>query len=183
MTGSPPEELDWRRLVAALANPDMRRAFAELVLDPAEPDPFRHVPAKKASGLAQAMVASGLITVRDGGYDLDAAVFGRLLDQHAPPPHTGPARFLSDGRIAQYPASMTQRRELLAGIAELAFVPNEVLTEREVNERLGQFTDDFAVLRRYLVDFGLLERRKNGTDYSRPAPGGEHPDERVLTGA
>jgi hypothetical protein len=31
------------------------------------------------------------------------------------------------------------------------------------------YTDDVVLLRRYLVDFGLLERTASGSSYSRPA--------------
>jgi len=37
----------------------------------------------------------------------------------------------------------------------------------EVNLRLLRYSDDVAVLRRYLVDFELLERTADGTSYRR----------------
>ena len=43
-----------------------------------------------------------------------------------------------------------------------------LLTEKELGERLGEFADDVAVLRRYLVDFGLLIRTRSGSTYSLP---------------
>ena len=41
--------------------------------------------------------------------------------------------------------------------------------ERQVNERLLNYADDVVLLRRYLVDFGLLERTASGSSYRRPA--------------
>jgi hypothetical protein len=45
----------------------------------------------------------------------------------------------------------------------------ENLTEQQINERLLQYTDDVPLLRRYLVDFGLLGRTRSGSAYFRPA--------------
>jgi hypothetical protein len=63
---------------------------------------------------------------------------------------------------------MAQRRELLAWIAREAIEPGEHLTEKQVNERLLSYTDDVVMLRRYMIDFGLLERTPSGSSYSRP---------------
>jgi hypothetical protein len=52
-----------------------------------------------------------------------------------------------------------------------AIQPGEDLTERQVNERLLNYTDDVVLLRRYLVDFGLLERTASVSSYRRPDSG------------
>ena len=49
-----------------------------------------------------------------------------------------------------------------------AIEPGEDHEETAVNARLRQFSDDVAMLRRYLVDEGLLERRPPGI-YRRTA--------------
>lgn len=41
------------------------------------------------------------------------------------------------------------------------FEPGREYPEAEVNRILGQFDPDFAMLRRYLVDEGLLARERN----------------------
>jgi hypothetical protein len=71
------------------------------------------------------------------------------------------------GRIERYPANMTERRELLAWIVSEAIEPGEHLTERQVNERLLSYSDDVVMLRRYMIDFGLLERTPSGSSYAR----------------
>lgn len=79
-------------------------------------------------------------------------------------------RFLDrDGRIDRYPLRSPQRRELLELIVERAVPHGRVVTEAEINECLGPFApaDDVAVLRRYLVDHGLLERTRSGSEYAR----------------
>jgi hypothetical protein len=64
---------------------------------------------------------------------------------------------------------MTERRELLAWIVSEAIEPGEHQTEKQVNERLLSYTDDVVMLRRYMIDFGLLERTASGSSYSRQA--------------
>lgn len=100
--------------------------------------------------------------------------YGELVWQRVPPKprRTGPARFLDDdGRIDRYPLRDADRRELLAWIADRALPLGTVLAERDVNEMLSPLAPggDVAVLRRYLVDHGLLERTRSGSEYSRVA--------------
>ena len=155
---------EWRRIVAALANPDLRLTWARLVLGASETD--------ATAGLSPARGRKVLAGLRGAGLvDAESAprpsVFAEALAAAPVPPQpTGPERFLRGGRIAQYPASQTERGELLALVAARAFRAGEVLEEREVNERLGAFHDDVAVLRRYLVDFGLLVRTRSGSSYA-----------------
>ncbi|MDQ0768901.1 hypothetical protein QF031_001650 [Pseudarthrobacter defluvii] len=70
------------------------------------------------------------------------------------------------GRIERYPANRDERRALLARIAREIMAPGEQLTERQVNERLLSYTDDVVLLRRYMVDFGIVERTPTGSSYS-----------------
>lgn len=67
--------------------------------------------------------------------------------------------FRADGRLERLPASTADRRKVLARIAE-RFEPGRDYDEREVNIMLSQVDNDFATLRRYLVDEGLLQREK-----------------------
>lgn len=79
-------------------------------------------------------------------------------------------RFLVRGEdtIDRYPRRQEDRRLLLRWIAERSFPPGEAdLTESEVNGRLSRYSTDVAVLRRYLVDDGMLERTPDGTAYRR----------------
>ncbi|ADK80745.1 DUF2087 domain-containing protein [Sediminispirochaeta smaragdinae] len=39
--------------------------------------------------------------------------------------------------------------------------------EVEVNDILGSITDDYVTIRRYLIDYGLLERKEGGGEYYR----------------
>jgi hypothetical protein len=45
------------------------------------------------------------------------------------------------------------------------FEPDRFYTEKEVNEILKGAYEDFATIRRYLIEYGLLERKPNGSRY------------------
>jgi len=71
--------------------------------------------------------------------------------------------------------------DLVLAAAAAAFVPTRTYTEREVNERLRAFlagagamlATDHVELRRWLVDFRLLERDGYGRAYARASPAGD----------
>jgi hypothetical protein len=72
--------------------------------------------------------------------------------------------FLPYGRLARMPAQRTKRRIVLDHIARV-FEPGVRYAERDVNTLLRAFDDDYATLRRYLVDEGFLARA--GGEYWR----------------
>lgn len=72
--------------------------------------------------------------------------------------------FLPHGRLAQMPAQRTKRRIVLDHMARV-FEPGVRYAERDVNTLLRAFDDDYATLRRYLVDEGFLARA--GGEYWR----------------
>lgn len=68
------------------------------------------------------------------------------------------ARFIGgDGRLAVVPTRRAKRLVVLDHIAQ-RFEPGRRYTEPEVNEVLTGFHDDYAALRRYLVDERFLQR-------------------------
>jgi hypothetical protein len=66
-------------------------------------------------------------------------------------------RFLVRGRLREIPAKRSKRLVILNRLA-LEFEVGVRYPEREVNEILRRFHDDYAGLRRYLVDEGILSR-------------------------
>jgi hypothetical protein len=67
----------------------------------------------------------------------------------------------ADGRLIAMPRKRANRQVLLRYIAE-AIEPDVDHDESAVNNRLRPFDDDVAMLRRYLVDEGLLVRQPPG---------------------
>lgn len=65
--------------------------------------------------------------------------------------------FMKDGRFPTLPAARGKRRVILEHVVQ-AFEPGERYSEREVDAMLRAFHDDYAALRRYLVDEDLLDR-------------------------
>lgn len=86
--------------------------------------------------------------------------------------------FLADGHLTAMPARQSVRRLLLDKVAQ-AFEPGVRYPERAVSDFLGVLHDDYAALRRYLVDAGFLSRsggmywRSGGTVFPSPEHGGE----------
>jgi hypothetical protein len=160
--------------VAALANKDARTAYAEIVLGAKLPDVLADLSDRRRDRALAALLESGLVEPTSAADELEAseAIFRNLLAQQPRrQAQTGLARFMRLGKIERYPANMAERRELLAWIAGETVEPGEHLTEKQVNERLLSYTDDVVLLRRYLIDLGLLERTPSGSSYSRPEEG------------
>jgi len=153
--------------MAALASRDVRTAYAQIVLGE---EVLADAKEQRRSRAIAILLEAGLVDrTQANGYQASETIFRELLSQQPKrQPKTGVDRFLRLGRIDRYPASAADRRELLAWIVGEAIQPGEDLTERQVNERLLSYTDDVVLLRRYLVDFGLLERTASGSSYSRP---------------
>jgi hypothetical protein len=157
-------------VLAALANTDARNAYAQIVLGAGLPDVLPGLKEQRRNRAIDVLLESGLVERNaDRGLVAPEAIFRDLLTQQPRrQAQTGVARFMRLGKIERYPANRAERQELLAWIVSQAIEPGEELTERQVNERLLSYTEDVVLLRRYLVDFGLLERTASGSSYSLP---------------
>lgn len=154
----------WRPLIALLANPETRRVAAEVMLGSTLESATANLSPSRRRRVTDAVVRSGL--VEPTTQRLSPEVFRTILESAAVPKREGVERFVDGQRIRQYPANLEERGELLAWVARNVFDAEEVLTEREVNARLLPYSEDVAVLRRYLVDYQLVERRADGTEYA-----------------
>jgi biotin operon repressor len=103
-------------------------------------------------------------------YRLDPETLRWAAEQVGPPRDAGLAlgaanddeevvlrTFFRDGRLTEIPAKESKRRIVLERIA-IEFEPGVRYDEKEVNAIVGRFFNDFAALRRYLVDEGFLDR-------------------------
>lgn len=165
----------WRPILAALSNDAARELFAHLVLHghPGAAEYLDSLSPSRANHVRSALLSAGMMRVDgDGQLHAEPAAFTNALRAAAAPPaRKGVERFLTaDGAITAYPSNLTERGELLALIARTCMGEEEVLSEAELNERLERFSPDVAVLRRYLVDHGELERTRSGSEYARVAP-------------
>lgn len=74
------------------------------------------------------------------------------------------ARFVQDGRLIKFPTRESHRLIMLHWAVQ-RFDPEKTYSEREVSDMLQELNDDYASLRRYLVDYGLMAREDG--DYWR----------------
>jgi len=116
--------------------------------------------------------ATGIARLRDDrtGYRLDVETLRWAASQVGPPRGAGMAlgaasddeeavlrTFFRDGRLTEIPVKRAKRVIVLERIA-LEFEPGRRYDEKEVNVVVGRFFDDYAAIRRYLVDEGFLDR-------------------------
>lgn len=86
-----------------------------------------------------------------------------------PEPMAIVGRFLGpDGRLKQIPVKRAKLEAVLTHLAA-QFEPNRLYQEKEVNDLLGRFHDDFCTLRRNLVDSRRMSRNRQG-EYWLTAP-------------
>lgn len=81
----------------------------------------------------------------------------RRREEFGGPPEL--ARFFRGQRLDVMPSKMPDRLAVLGYVATL-FERGRVYDEREVNVVLARVDNDFATLRRYLVDASLLVRER-----------------------
>jgi hypothetical protein len=161
--------VEWRGLIALLLNEKTRLAFAEVVLEEAERKGKRLSDAERSKARA-ALVDAGVLAGAEPAPGVSREYLQRFLRRPGRGADgVGIERFLrKDGRIDRYPANQEQRRVLLAWIAGQVVAPGEVLEEPTFNARLVEYADDHVMLRRYLVDAGLVERTPDGSSYFMP---------------
>ncbi len=118
------------------------------------------------------LTSSGVVRLRPDRrtYRLDPETLRWAAEQVGPPREAGLAlgaasedeesvlrTFFRNGRLTEIPAKESKRRVVLERIA-LEFEPGQRYDERHVNAIVGRFFNDYASLRRYLVDEGFLDR-------------------------
>lgn len=85
-----------------------------------------------------------------------------------------PAEFKSfvgtDGRIKRLPVKQGKKVALSQWLLTL-LEPGVVYSEKQVNDLFFEYVDDFALMRRMLVDAGELLRDRYGYEYQRPLLG------------
>jgi hypothetical protein len=70
----------------------------------------------------------------------------------------------ANGPLTTYPLKEKKRVAILLELIK-HFKPNEKYTEQEVNAILKNFYDDYVLLRRHLIDYGFMDRTRDGSAY------------------
>lgn len=166
-----PVNLDAPKLVGLLADPARLRVVAALVLQPDSADGVAErtgMDRRTVVVALERLAASGLVVRRsDGTLSVVEEVFASAAREAASSADTRSDelsederfldRLVQDGRISHIPARQNKKLVLLDWTAQ-RFEPGRRYAEREVNELLLESYDDYATLRRLLVDFGFLDR-------------------------
>lgn len=76
------------------------------------------------------------------------------------------AHMTDEGAIRVFPAKEKKKIVLLRKISE-NFKVGTKYSEKEVNRILERIYDDHVLLRRYLIEYGFLDRTRNGSIYIR----------------
>ncbi len=71
---------------------------------------------------------------------------------------------LSPLKLKTFPRKEKKKIVILTKIAEL-FEPGKVYKEKEINQLLKEIYEDHVVIRRYLVDYGFLDRTNDCKEY------------------
>ena len=74
-------------------------------------------------------------------------------------------KWIKNNKIQKIPKKENNKIELFNYIANLTFEKNVQYTEKEVNEKLKNFYIDYAILRRYMVDYKILSRTRDCKTY------------------
>lgn len=162
-------------VVGLLAEPERLRVFAAVTLGRSRLDAIVEaagVTLPVALKALERLVGGGLVQVDERGYRVAEGRLKATARAKAPtrsaavPGAEGMPEeqlvvlrtFVVDGRLQSVPVARAKRLVVLDWLAG-RFEPGKTYPERDVNFMLGLVHPDYAALRRYLVDEGLLERR------------------------
>ncbi|WP_432950889.1 DUF2087 domain-containing protein [Kribbella sp. CA-253562] len=157
------------QLCGLLAEPSRLKVYSAVVLGAGTPDQVA-----ERTGLGPAVVGKALqrlfksdLVVADGnGLKADESVFKDAVRAGRPerePLSADPERdnvlrsFVRDGRLTHFPTVPAKFRVVLEYLAG-SFETGVEYPESAVNEILQRWHDDYATLRRQLVDYGFLTR-------------------------
>ncbi|WP_175637503.1 DUF2087 domain-containing protein [Sinomonas mesophila] len=144
------------QMMAALANHQMRRRFADVEIGggagvPGDPDADRLL-----------VAAGALEELPDGRVRISGPGLRALLD-HA----RGTLEPKPEGKVDLLPRQHRLRLEVLGKVADAVLGADERIPEKELNARLGDQVLDIPGVRRALVDEGLVAREADGHAYWR----------------
>jgi hypothetical protein len=162
-------------ILRALADPErlaIAGALARRDLGPSDLAADLDLPLKRVRSHLNRLSGAGVVRLNDdrASYRLDPETLRWAAGQVGPPRETGLAlgaanddeetilrTFFRDGRLTEIPVKRAKRLVVLERIA-VEFEPGRRYDEKEVNVVVGRFFNDYAAIRRYLVDERFLAR-------------------------
>jgi hypothetical protein len=73
-------------------------------------------------------------------------------------------KYFSDGLLLKFPPKEKQRLAILREISS-SLKSDYIYNEPELNQILKGFFEDYVLLRRYLVEYGFIDRKPDGSSY------------------
>jgi len=161
-------QLDAAKLVGLLADESRRRVVAALVLGARQLQDVvakADIDARSAVDAIARLASAGLVVVgSDGTHVLIDDAFGAAARSAAPsaalPVEESErviATFVREDRLISLPTQHSKRLVILDLIAQ-DFEPGLRYAELDVNAIVGRWHDDYAAIRRWLVDANFLTR-------------------------
>ncbi|WP_046227574.1 DUF2087 domain-containing protein [Paenibacillus dauci] len=95
-------------------------------------------------------------TMLDERYAITEQENELLLKQYFP---EGP-----DGPLSEFPRREKRKIVIMRHLMQ-RFEPGTIYTEKQVNELLEQAYPDYVTLRRYLIEYGYMDRKEDGSEY------------------
>lgn len=149
-----------RPLLAALLNADLAAALGEVLTQESTLTDSR-----RAAALEK-LRQLGLIDLDERDARVNSENLRQTLTALAKPRPTGLDRFLTEqGRVDRYPSDTGTRIQLLEMLAARVLSDHERVEEVEFTTRLSGLADDAVLLRRHLIDYGVVNRTADGAEY------------------
>lgn len=73
-------------------------------------------------------------------------------------------KLLVDGRLSRFPIKEKAKVAVLEHVSGF-FEPGRTYTEKEVNALIAEVAEDYVKIRRYLIEYGYMDRRADGSSY------------------
>lgn len=160
-------DVTWQDILALISNKATRSLFAKVEIGPLTADDIDRLSGKEKKAFAR-LQASGIVRWEDGVVRIDSDVLRSPLTREAKhSPKSVIDKYFDGVRLHTMPRRPEDRISALRWIVEQVVPENSTVTETSLNERLSVFHPDVAMLRRYMVDLGLLDRSQDGSSYYR----------------
>jgi len=96
-------------------------------------------------------------TMVDDRYVMTEEENRKIIEAYFPDGHKGP--------LNDFPVKKEKKKVAILRNLMQHFQPNRHYTEKEVNEILRSLYHDYVLLRRYLIQYGFMDRKKDGSAY------------------
>jgi hypothetical protein len=169
-------DTDRLRIAGLLAGGPANQMKLEQATGISHRDLLRHLDSLQSFGIVKLQDPARRDPDHYSPYELDAATFkaarqamGKYKGVRKRPTDSRELTletFMPDGKLTAFPLKQSQILVILDTVAA-RFESEKQYSEREVNVILAGITDDFATLRRYLVDYGYLSRTSDGSVYHK----------------